>query len=71
MLLDYGRKLKQQTNRNSNIRDWLEKQQVANSGLPCELLEIQSLKEDLDKCVGYRNKCEFTIGKPFLVFNKH
>jgi len=47
------------------LTDWLKKQEETYYGLPCELLEIQSLKNDLEKCIGYRNKCEFTIGKIF------
>lgn len=62
--MEYVKRLKR-TNYNQNITDWLKKQQGANDGLPCELLEIQSLKEDAKKCVGYRNKCEFTIGNFF------
>lgn len=65
MLLDYSKRLKR-TNNSQSIKDWLKKQQDAYNGLPCELLEIQSFKDDLEKCVGYRNKCEFTIGKIFL-----
>jgi len=64
VLLDYSKRLKR-TNCNQSILEWLKKQQDANDGLPCEFLEIQSLKEDMEKCVGYRNKCEFTIGKIF------
>lgn len=64
ILLNYGKSLKR-INKNVNVTEWLKKQQESYNGLPCELLEIQSLKEDLDKCVGYRNKCEFTIGKLF------
>lgn len=60
--MDYSQRLKRT---NKNLADWLKKQQSANNGLPCELLEIKSLKDDLEKCVGYRNKCEFTIGKIF------
>jgi hypothetical protein len=59
--LEYVKRLKR-TYCNQNLTYWLKKQQEANNGLPCELLEIQSLKEDSKKCVGYRNKCEFTIG---------
>lgn len=66
MLLDYIKKLKRVKN-SQGLTDWLKKQQDANDGLPCELLEIQSLKENMDSCVGYRNKCEFTIGKIFLI----
>lgn len=64
--MDYAKQLKQ-VKYSPDLIDWLHKQQEANNGLPCELLEIQSLKEDPDKCVGYRNKCEFTIGKIFWV----
>lgn len=62
MLLDYSRRLKR-TNLSQGLKDWLKKQKDANHGLPCELLEIQSLKENMEKCIGYRNKCEFSIGK--------
>ncbi|VVC28688.1 S-adenosyl-L-methionine-dependent methyltransferase,RNA methyltransferase TrmA, active [Cinara cedri] len=61
VLLDYGKQLKR-TNNSLNLVEWLKKQQDTYDGLPCELLEIKSLKDDIEKCVGYRNKCEFTIG---------
>ncbi|XP_060839088.1 tRNA (uracil-5-)-methyltransferase homolog A-like isoform X2 [Rhopalosiphum padi] len=61
VLMDYSRRLKR-IKCGQGILDWLKKQQNVNNGLPCELLEIQSLKNDSEKCVGYRNKCEFTIG---------
>ncbi|KAE9541791.1 hypothetical protein AGLY_003782 [Aphis glycines] len=61
VLMDYSRRLKR-IKCGQAIVDWLKKQQNTNNGLPCELLEIQSLKNDPEKCVGYRNKCEFTIG---------
>lgn len=60
--MDYGKRLKRNKN-GPGLTNWLKKQQDTNDGLPCELLEIQSLKENLEKCVGYRNKCEFTIGR--------
>lgn len=63
--MEYIKRLKK-TNISPSLTDWLKKQQDANDGLPCELLGIQSLKDDLDKCVAYRNKCEFTIGKDTL-----
>lgn len=62
VLLDYGKQLKK-TKCSLDLAEWLKKQQSTYDGLPCELMEVQSLKDDLDKCVGYRNKCEFTIGK--------
>jgi len=62
--MDYSKRLKR-IKCGQTIVDWLKKQQNINNGLPCELLEIQSLKNDPEKCVGYRNKCEFTIGKVF------
>jgi len=62
--MDYSRRLKR-SKCGQGILDWLKKQQDVNNGLPCELLEIQSLKNDPEKCIGYRNKCEFTIGKVF------
>ncbi|CAI6367542.1 unnamed protein product [Macrosiphum euphorbiae] len=61
VLMDYSRRLKR-IKCGQGIFDWLKKQQDENNGLPCKLLEIQSLKDDPEKCVGYRNKCEFTIG---------
>lgn len=64
VLLNYGERLKRS---NKNLVGWLRKQRDANHGLPCQYLEIQSLKDDLEKCVGYRNKCEFSIGK---IYNK-
>lgn len=60
--MDYVKRLKK-TNNGPSLTQWLNKQQAENEGLPCELLEIRSLKDDLEKCVAYRNKCEFTIGK--------
>lgn len=59
------------TNNKLSLTDWLKKQQNAHDGLPCELLEIKSFKEDLEKCVGYRNKCEFTIGKIIYILLKY
>ncbi|XP_050536681.1 tRNA (uracil-5-)-methyltransferase homolog A-like isoform X2 [Daktulosphaira vitifoliae] len=59
ILLDYNKRLPRA---NRGLLGWLRKQQSNTNGLPCELLKIQSLKEDVKKCVGYRNKCEFTIG---------
>lgn len=67
VLLNYARGLKR-SNKNAIVTEWLKKQQDAYKGLPCELLNIRSLKEDSDKCVGYRNKCEFTIGKLFWMY---
>ncbi|XP_015375029.1 PREDICTED: tRNA (uracil-5-)-methyltransferase homolog A-like [Diuraphis noxia] len=61
VLMDYSRRLKR-IKCGQGILDWLKKQQAVNNGLPCELLEIQSLKDNPEKCIGYRNKCEFTIG---------
>lgn len=61
VLMDYSRRLKR-IKGGQNILDWLKKQQDVNNGLPCELLEIRSLKDNPEKCIGYRNKCEFTIG---------
>jgi len=53
------------------ILDYLNKQQDVNNGLPCELMEIKSLKDNPEKCIGYRNKCEFTIGKVFSKLIKY
>ncbi|KAL4148973.1 hypothetical protein QTP88_003102 [Uroleucon formosanum] len=61
VLMDYSRRLKR-IKCGQGILNWLKKQQNENNGLPCELLQIQSLKDDSEKCIGYRNKCEFTIG---------
>ncbi|XP_023288732.1 tRNA (uracil-5-)-methyltransferase homolog A [Orussus abietinus] len=44
---------------NANLADWLASRREKYSGLPCELLPILSASE----IEGYRNKCEFTIGK--------
>ncbi|XP_060881063.1 tRNA (uracil-5-)-methyltransferase homolog A-like [Metopolophium dirhodum] len=61
VLMDYSRRLKR-IKCGQGILNWLKKQQDENNGLPCKLLEIQSLKDDPERCIGYRNKCEFTIG---------
>ncbi|XP_075220489.1 tRNA (uracil-5-)-methyltransferase homolog A [Lycorma delicatula] len=45
---------------NRSLKPWLEEQASKYDGLPCQLLDIIGLPE---KCNGYRNKCEFTIGK--------
>lgn len=68
--MDYSRRLKR-IKCGQDILNWLKKQQDENNGLPCELLEIQSLKDDSEKCIGYRNKCEFTIGKVFGILIKY
>lgn len=44
---------------NKNLNDWLNIQKSKHNGLPCELQSILSA----DVKEGYRNKCEFTIGK--------
>lgn len=62
--MDYAGQLKQ-ANNSQSLLDWLTKQENANNGLPCELLKIQSLKDNLEKCAGYRNKCRFSIGNIF------
>ncbi|XP_050437080.1 tRNA (uracil-5-)-methyltransferase homolog A-like [Adelges cooleyi] len=59
ILLEYTKRLPKT---NKDLLSWLKEKKEINNGLPCEMLEIQSLKEDADKCTGYRNKCEFTIG---------
>lgn len=45
---------------NPNIGDWLSEQTKKYNGLPCEVWPIRysELSEE-----GYRNKCEFSIGK--------
>lgn len=42
-----------------NVLDWFHQQKDKYNGLPCELLPILST----DTITGYRNKCEFTVGK--------
>ncbi|OAD52212.1 tRNA (uracil-5-)-methyltransferase like protein A [Eufriesea mexicana] len=42
-----------------DLLDWLNYQKDKYQGLPCELLPILST----DAITGYRNKCEFTVGK--------
>ncbi|XP_022185455.2 tRNA (uracil-5-)-methyltransferase homolog A isoform X1 [Nilaparvata lugens] len=44
---------------NRSLKPWLDSQKAKFDGLPCQLLDIVSVK---DHCDGYRNKCEFTIG---------
>ncbi|XP_033220728.1 tRNA (uracil-5-)-methyltransferase homolog A [Belonocnema kinseyi] len=44
---------------NKNLKDWLSSQNEKYEGLPCELMPILSA----DLIEGYRNKCEFTIGR--------
>lgn len=44
---------------NPSMRDYLKNKQLQYNGLPCELLDIKP-SPTID---GYRNKCEFTIGK--------
>ena len=44
---------------NKNLNEWMSSQKEKYEGLPCELMSI--LSADLTE--GYRNKCEFTIGK--------
>ncbi|KAG7205215.1 hypothetical protein KM043_018300 [Ampulex compressa] len=41
------------------LLEWISLQRKLHQGLPCELLPIFSS----DTIMGYRNKCEFTIGK--------
>lgn len=41
------------------ISEWIKEQKIKNNGLICELLPILSASVT----EGYRNKCEFTIGK--------
>lgn len=68
--MEYTKQLKR-TIHCSVLTEWLAKQQNAYNGFPCELLEIRSLKEDSEKCVGYRNKCEFTIGTIIYIILKN
>ena len=50
---------------NKDLGDWLSQQKEKFNGLPCELEEIvHSNVTD-----GYRNKCEFTIGKKKFYLN--
>lgn len=70
ILLEYSKQMKR-TNNNLRLNRWLTKQQNTYDGLPCELLEIKSLKDYSDKCVGYRNKCEFTIGTIIYIILKN
>lgn len=44
---------------NKSLTNWMNRQRSLHNGLPCELLPILSG----DVTDGYRNKCEFTIGK--------
>ena len=43
----------------NNLLDWFNQQKDKYNGLPCELLPILST----DTITGYRNKCEFTVGR--------
>ncbi|XP_003699325.2 tRNA (uracil-5-)-methyltransferase homolog A [Megachile rotundata] len=42
-----------------DVLDWLKQQKEKYEGLPCELLPILST----EVTTGYRNKCEFTVGR--------
>lgn len=44
---------------NKDLHDWINEQKKKHNGLLCELQKIVHT----DKIEGYRNKCEFTIGK--------
>ena len=44
---------------NKNLSKWISTQKDKYQGLPCEMKSI--LSANLTE--GYRNKCEFTIGK--------
>lgn len=44
---------------NNNLTEWIESQKKSHDGLPCDLQPILRA----DSIDGYRNKCEFTIGK--------
>lgn len=46
-------------NSSSDKRKWIEEQREKFNGLPCQLLPIKASPQ----INGYRNKCEFTIGK--------
>lgn len=44
---------------NKGLSQWMKQQKSLFNGLPCQLLPI--LRADVTG--GYRNKCEFTVGK--------
>lgn len=44
---------------NPDLKDWVEKNQKIYDGLPCELWNVRYAEQT----EGYRNKCEFSIGK--------
>lgn len=44
---------------NPNLKNWIAENKKRYDGLPCELWNIRYSEET----EGYRNKCEFTIGK--------
>lgn len=44
---------------NASLSPWIQQQEAKNDGLICELLPILSA----EVTEGYRNKCEFTVGK--------
>ncbi|XP_025832321.1 tRNA (uracil-5-)-methyltransferase homolog A [Agrilus planipennis] len=55
VLLKLGNNLFHQ---NSSLRDWIKKQKECNNGLICEMHNVRHS----NTIIGYRNKCEFTIG---------
>lgn len=64
VLKELGKELLHSNKMSSSIRNILEKRCQENDGLPCELVDIKYAPfEKIAK--GYRNKCEFTIGKNF------
>lgn len=52
---------------NNALKTFLKDKLTLNDGLICELRPI--LSSNITQ--GYRNKCEFTIGKYFLIFFIH
>ena len=50
---------KQIVKENKSLAKWIDQQRSLHKELPCELVPILST----DVTEGYRNKCEFTIGK--------
>lgn len=43
----------------SSLRDFIKEQRAKHDGLPCEYVPIK----ESPKTEGYRNKCEFSVGK--------